>query len=538
MPIARPFPCRIADRASSSRAALVVAIAAFASTAAGAAEKRLVFIGVHGTEGVPDNARKAIEDVVRAELPQASKVRGFTLTPLDKVAGLVGEASRCERAPCRKAIAGSLAATHVLSARIEPLRPASTSTKDARAERPSMSAEPGRIMLVKPGDLKKDQAIDISIPRPETLVHSPLSPAERTVGRGYRVTIWLEEARTMEIVDAVRTEGEVPFLVGQGRIATDKLLEAASPRDVVARERLKKTAQSYEKAGRTRDAVRSYRRAISTAPFHPDAAELLLEVVAVYDRAGSTSEANEALDEWFESYGPRSAWGRAGIGGDEVQARLASTTTTLLFSRATQAHTAAEALVPAAVPEGTEPPPEVVEMRARRAALIDVALHSYRTFIESYPGHDDAPRAALYFAEALFDDERFEEAADAFAQAASFAHKGQKDAAHGAVYALEKEIERAGKDGRIEPFTPDTTLRVSPREMAIPSLMKRYVEAIDRAVLLDPTFEFTPVFALRAAQVFAVYGHRATAKERANAIVTSWPKSKAAPRAKELLKLL
>lgn len=538
MPIVRTAPGRTSARASSRHALVGCALALLAATSASAAEKRLVFIGVHGVEGVPDNARKAIEDVVRAELPQASKVRGFTLVPLEQVAGLVGEASRCERAPCRQAIAGSLAATHVLSARIEPLRPAPTTSKASPVERRTLSAEPGRILLVKPGDLKKDQAIDISIPRPETLVHSPLSPAERTVGRGYRVTIWLEEVRAMEIVDAVRTEGEVPFLVGQGRIATDKLLEAASPRDVVARERLKKTAQSYEKAGRTRDAVRSYRRAISTAPFHPDAAELLLEVVAVYDRAGSTAEANEALDEWFESYGPRSAWGRAGIGGDEVQARLATTTTGLLFARATQAHTSAEALAVPEVPEGTEPPPDVVEKRAQKAALIDVALHSYRTFIESYPGHDDAPRAALYFAEALFDAERFEEAADAFAQAASFSHKGQKDAAHGAVYALEKEIERAGADGRIEPFTPDTTLRVSPREMTIPSLMKRYVEAIDRAVLLDPTFEFTPVFALRAAQVFAVYGHRTTAKERANAIVTSWPKSKAAPRAKELLKLL
>jgi hypothetical protein len=508
-----------------------------ASGTALADDKRLIFIGVHGSEGIPPNAIAAIEDVVRAELPQAAKVRGFTLAPLEQASGVALEASTCERAPCRRDIARKLAASHVLAARIEALRP--TTPETAKEKRPSMSAEPGRIVLVKPGDLKKDKAIDITIPRPETLVHGPAGSTDRTIGRGYRVTLWLEDAKSSDVVDAVRLEGEVPFLVGQSRIATDKLLEAASPRDVVARERLKKTAQSYEKAGRVRDAVRSYRRAVSTAPFHPDAALLMLEIVRVYDRAGALDDANATITEWVDGYGPRSAWGRAGIGGDDVQSKLASEATTLLFDRATHAHHAAQALVVVDDVAALEVvPPDVAETQAKKASLIDTSLLSYRLFVESYPDHEDAPRAALYFAEALFDAGRYEEAADAFAQAAAVTHPGQKDAARGAVYALEREIEKAGADGRIEPFNPDKALRVPPKEMNVPLLFRRYIEAIDRAVVVDPTNEFTPTFALRAAQAYAAYGQRAAAKERLSAIVANWPRSKAAPRAKELLSTL
>lgn len=437
---------------------------------AGKAERRLVNLGLSPSADVDPKVERALEDTVAAHVDQAAQVRGYELVPLRRVSGLEEEAAACRARACRRDILRRLAASHGLSGTLE--------------RRP----------------------------------------------RGYRVSFWLEDAKTGELIRAVRLEGEVPALVGRLRAAVEEVLEAGAPKEAVARERLLKTARGYLKKARVDDAVRTLERAVDLAPFHPDAARAQLEIVDVFDKRDDEARVLEAVDVAIEMYGPRSMWAKAEIGGDEVQRDVHRRLLEVLSRRGTTAHRKALALTS----DGDA---------SQRRSLLEGARQLYRRYVLAMgvlgddgrlpAGDEEAAEITFYLGEVEYELGAFEEAARAYrAVRDTDGARQREEAAANVLFALEKALTSTGA------FDPAAAPLLKEPRRELPPLLASYVEGALKLAELAGGRDDAPSYLYRAAAAELAFGRKEEGRKLLEQVVAGWPKSEAGRAAKAFLTTL
>ena len=85
--------------------------------------------------------------------------------------------------------------------------------------------------------------------------------------------------------------------------------------------------------------------------------------------------------------------------------------------------------------------------RLQRDEETAVASKYYAKFLERYPDHPDSYKFNFYYAEILFDREKFLEASEQYEKTLTKDLKGEfvEDAALGVVFSMERELCRTGK---------------------------------------------------------------------------------------------
>lgn len=447
--------------------ALALALLAPAAAIAGTGERRLVNLGIAAATDVDPKVERTLEDTVASHVVKAARVRGYELVPLRRVSGLEEEAARCQAQACRREILRRLKGTHGLSGSVERL------------------------------------------------------------AVGYRVSFWLEDAKSGELIRAVRLHGEVPALVGGLRAAVEEVLEAGSPKDAAERQRLAKAGRAYLDKGRYDDAVRAYREAVDLAPFHPDAARLFGKVLDALQRAGDEARLLAALDEAIETYGPRSAWARAGIGGGDVQRDVHRHLRAMIALLGTEAHKEALALGEGA-PERREKLERARDLYRRYAFGLgflgdDGALPE---------GDAEAAEMVFYLGEVQYELGAFAEAAEAYEAVRETKARQREDAAVNALFALEKVVVAEGS------FDPSSAPALQPERRELPPLVARYVRAADRLVEIAPRHAEAPSFLYRAAAAELAFGRKEEGRARLSEVVKRYPKTAAGRSARGMLEAL
>ncbi len=259
-------------------ATTLMLLGASAAHAQADAPAKLLFLKLHGSNGL---AKTTAEDAVETQLNKAGPERGWELVSLGRVMGLEEKARACQNASCRQAIAQKLQATHVLY-----------------------------------GTVRKE-------------------------GWKTFVDLILEDSAG-KIVRAKTVEGRAISLGEKVRVGVDQLLEETSPKEATARARLIQTADSYAKAGRTRDEVRTLQRAIQLNPFHNAAPALAARIANAWARAGDFEKAKDESERFVDMYGPLSAWAKTTDDASRAEAQALGRRAAIVTG--TEAHRRARSL--------------------------------------------------------------------------------------------------------------------------------------------------------------------------------------------------
>ncbi len=191
----------------------------------------------------------------------------------------------------------------------------------------------------------------------------------------------------------------------------------------------------YQEQDRTADAVAAYDAFLTASPLHPDAPRFESAIAEAYTRAKWQGALIQARERLAERYGPGSAWARANPDA----------------SRSVAQPMVKDALYQLALYEHAE------AQRVRRPAAWQKALARHERFLTWYPKDVEAARVAWLRGEALFELERYADAADAYQRSAYDypAHAQTREAAYAAVAATERLIPTEG------PVAPDAAERLA-----------------------------------------------------------------------------
>lgn len=452
--------------------ALFVLLAVGAAEASGTtSEKRLVSLGVTRASEVPDDIHRMVSDTLRAQLSLAASERGFAEVPLSRVSGLEEKAAACADVRCRLDISRRLKATHSVRAHLE------------------------------------------------------------REGRGYRLTLFLEDGANGAFLGGKRMRGEVPVLVGDLRVNVDELLEEASPKRAAAMGKLAATARGYLERGRGDDALRTLEQAIEISPFHPEGAALQLERLDLLAKGGDEDKALEALLEVIEMYGPRSIWTLSGIGEPNMRSHLHHSLRQRLAAIATHNQREAQLLDEKAKGDGA-----TGRERQRR---VERAERAYQAYLLEFADAPDVAELTLYLAELEYGRGAWDEAAGHYAEvleAANASDEHRRQAASAAVHARVRALDEATAKGQVGAL--DLSAPLAPLEGAggLADEEQRYLKAVDALVSAYPDEEDAAAFAYRAAQICVFRGELEEGKRRLDEVSSKWPKSKAAALARSSLK--
>ncbi len=505
---------------------------------AGAADNgRLIYIGVQAGPRVSDQVKATMDERIANVLPDVAKARAYTLVPLTQVSGLTEAAAACQVQACREDVAKKVKADYVLSARLERLGKAEDDPPPSTAAPARADDKPtAKLEKKTPEDLKDDAPVDILVRRPVGLTFGSIFGTETRERKitGYQLTVWLEGDGGETFIEGFKIDGAPPFLVGQIPEVVERMLEAVSPKRLVTMRRLKGTALSYRQAGRFHDADRTLRRAVSVHPFHPEAARLQALLVQVWLEAGDTEKTFLALEELVNVYGPGSAWGRAGIGGEALQKELREAMRGPLLQLGTVAHQKANELAEEAAANPLK--------AAEKAQQEKTARRAYQIFVDGFEGDPQWPEIALYLAELEFAAGRYQEALPHYERVRDLEGAAQaEDAGIGAMLSLQKLLEASAARGTAKAFDPEqdvAQVAVAPKKVAMAKWAKRYRSAADAFATRFPAHKNAPVYLLHGIMLTANYGDKAEAKRRVKQLQTAYPNTRPARLAGVLAKKL
>jgi TolA-binding protein len=241
-------------------------------------------------------------------------------------------------------------------------------------------------------------------------------------------------------------------------------------------------------------------------PFHPDAVSALLFARRELLDAGDLDEARALLDEIAETYGPASAFRRAGLADAALASHVDSAVEEALFLDAVTLHQAARAHDPA---------------DREHASSYARVRDAYSSVVLAIPHGPRASEARFLLAEAEYESGRY---AHAYAAYQAVIDEGgspfRRDAGLSSVHALERLLEAGpSRDGGECALDADA----------------EYVVAVDRLYREVPDEPDTPAFLFRAARLLRDRGEREAASLRVRIVVTRYPGTDAARAAQDLL---
>lgn len=288
----------------------------------------------------------------------------------------------------------------------------------------------------------------------------------------------------------------------------------------------------------------SYNKAAAKVPEYYDA------VMEVRRKLADAKEIEQEINEIVEFFDPKGSWMTANKGNEEANQKANDLVAGSLAFISTQYHKEAQAS-------------EEKKKKNEAATQYDAAAKYYAKFLERYPEHPDSYRFNFFYAEILFDRERFLEASEQYEKTLQKDLKGEyvEDAALGVVFAMERELCKSGKrqcaaDGKEVSITKvdiDPDMRGQKdediKETELDELEKRMIGAADRYVevlstaLKDPEFkkkypnrgEKIPNMMYVAAETFHRHGKFRDAVTRLQVIFDLFPSHEMASYAVNLI---
>jgi cellulose synthase operon protein C len=294
-------------------------------------------------------------------------------------------------------------------------------------------------------------------------------------------------------------------------------------------------AEIYKRLGRIwldntnyPNAVQALRLALEKDPLAADAPQTHQLIVRAYSDAREMDNARAETAKLAEAYGPDSAWYKAHENEPQVLASAEGLVERSLYDTATFHYNQA-----------------IAYKREGKAELLlasaSKASRALEAWLQRFPRSKDAYEMNFLYAESLFLELRYAEAARQ--------HEAVRDstmsvarlelAAENAFFAWDQHLKKEQKEGR-HPTLKALNSRERPDDQKVQAtplseIEAHLVAASDAYVSRLPRAEKAPGFAYRAAELYYAHDDFPEARRRFEAIVQTWPGSKAAVEATTML---
>lgn len=276
------------------------------------------------------------------------------------------------------------------------------------------------------------------------------------------------------------------------------------------------------------DAISAYRMFLSLAPLSKDAPSVQDRIVQSYERDRDFDHAFAERELLIQNFGPGSKWAEANKRDPDVLRSAQELSERSLYSSAIFHHKQALAYK-------TDGKVDLAYKEFQTAAK------GYTSYLDRFPHSKEAYDLSFYAAECLYNSFDFAAAATRYEQVrdsnADTTHT--QEAAEGAVFALQHEIEAETKSGKLAPHPVIlSSQRKEGEKIAaekLPPLVQHYVDAIDGYLKIFPKCDRAPAFAHNAGVIFYTYNQFDEARKRFQTVVTSYPDNMVAKLATNLI---
>jgi len=276
------------------------------------------------------------------------------------------------------------------------------------------------------------------------------------------------------------------------------------------------------------DAIASYRMFLSLAPLSKDAPSVQDRIVQAYERNRDFDRAFAEREVLIQNYGPNSKWADANKRDPDVLHAAMALSERSLYSSAIFHHKQALAYK-------TDGKTELAFKEFQTAA------RGYGAYLERFPHSKESYDLTFYYAECLYNSFDYEKAGKQYAVVrdsnADTTHT--QEAAEGAVFAIQHEIEQETKAGKI-PARP-VILSAQRKDgekiepMPLPPIVQSYIDAIDGYLKIFPKCDRAAAFAHNAGVIYYTYNQFPEARTRFQGVITNYPDSMVAKLATNLI---
>ncbi len=257
-------------------------------------------------------------------------------------------------------------------------------------------------------------------------------------------------------------------------------------------EKLDKMAALLVTKDKDEEAIDLYKHLVGHDRTTPKVAEWYDAVMEVRRKINDVRETEKEINEVTEVFDPKGAW------------YLANKDNTAAVDKANDIVSGGLSFIANAYHKDAQTAEKNKKM-AEATPRYDTAAKYYAKFLDRFPDHPDSYKFNFYFAEILFDRQKYVEAGEQYEKTLAKDLKGEfvEDAALGVVYSMESELDRQGvrkkPKGEIEKVVISADVRdkeedAEIKETPLHALEARMIKAADRYVevlskaLKDPEF--------------------------------------------------
>jgi TolA-binding protein len=300
-------------------------------------------------------------------------------------------------------------------------------------------------------------------------------------------------------------------------------VDAAGAKRPYQREIIAKLGDILFKQSKNKQAIAALGVAIKLDPMHRDAPKLQDLIVQAWERERAFDQASIARDALVQTYGRQSEWAKTQLKRNDSRAlkEAEDLARVSLYKAAIYYHQQAQKYFE----------DEKLELGVESFKAASVA---YRDYLSLYPHDKEAYELTFYLADTYYYSLNFVEAASTYRKVrdSTLGKKYKKEAGVAVVFALDKVIEAAIKDGTLaekDIFSPNTTdVAAGTEPEALPPLRLEYIAAIDEMLVAAVDHPQAPAFAYRAGAILYSYKHYDAAIARFEKIIELYPSDEAA----------
>jgi len=198
-------------------------------------------------------------------------------------------------------------------------------------------------------------------------------------------------------------------------------------------EKLDKMAALLVTKDKDEEAIDLYKHLIDHDKSSPKVAEYFDAVMEVRRKLADMRETEAEINELTEFFDPKGSWVNKNKGNSEAMGKADELVAGSLAWISTTYHKQAQ--------------DSEAKKKKEATAEYDTAAKYYAKFLERYPDHPDSYKFNFFYAEILFDREKYLEASEQYEKTLTKDLKGEftEDAALGVVFSMERELCRTGK---------------------------------------------------------------------------------------------
>jgi tetratricopeptide (TPR) repeat protein len=320
-------------------------------------------------------------------------------------------------------------------------------------------------------------------------------------------------------------DAETDFETDYVGFARNWFARASNERKPYERDVMAKLGDNLFRQSKHSQAVSALERAIELDPLHKDSPRLQDQIVQCWVRERQFDKAATARDVLVKAYGKGTPWAKH-FANDVNTLRVADDLArTNLYNAAIYYHQQATAFFNA-------------ERQELGVQYFKLASDAYLEYVNRYPHDKLSYEMGYYLAETYYFSLRFEEAVRQYEatrdSTAGTSHRAES--ALSAVYSYEKIIDAATSSGSLEKRAITTGARdPSKAPEAVPPLLTRLIDAIDKFLVVSEQHEKAAPFGYRAGEIFYSYGQYDEGVKRFARVVELFPGSDAAKFAANLI---